>query len=839
MDLPIEKIKDKLFCALEGGARKFVVRAPTGSGKSTRLPMMLAEKIDGRILVLQPRRVAARLLAKYVAKSAGSSAGGFAGWHIRMEKNYSPETKIVFVTEGVLARMVLSDPDLKGVGAVVFDEFHERNLFSDISFALVLKSVLSRRKDLAVFVCSASFDADEILKFLGDGAVSLECESRLYPVDIEYAPLRGQTEKIWDRAALEFERLARENPSGDFLIFMPGSYEISRTISAILKMPSSRGMEVLPLHGSLSGAMQDRAVAKSERRKVVVATNIAETSLTIDGVKFVIDSGFARVARYDFSRGVNTLYVERISHASAVQRAGRAGRTSAGIAVRLWRKNEESDFSPYLLPEILRLDLSQILLWLKVAGLEISALPLLDAPSEEKTAAALEILKELGAVDEFFNATPLGVKISRLPTEVRYGRMLIEAAGRGVLKDAAMFAAVMDVGRVKMDTANERSEFELYEMLGECASELGEISEICRLARSRNFDETFCKTYGIHAANARRVFEVSRDFFNLLKGEEKSLTSGDLNAELAKSVLSAFSDRVCARLNEGTLACAISGGRRGEVRRSSKKYASKIFAALELAEQNVGGRVSIMASGIVPLKKEWIAELFPNDFSEEESVSFDENSKRVAALKLVKFRDMVLEKSSGAPSSPDVCAKIFCDMILEGKLVLKNWSEAEENFIDRVNFVSELCPESGIAKIDEEAKRMIFEQMCLAKNSYSEIRNADVLPFLKDWLSFEQAAMLDYLAPEFANLPLRRKPVKIRYELPLKRAVVSAKFSELYDFDGRKIKILDGKMPATFEILAPNGRPVQITQNLEEFWKTSWLGIKKELKARYPKHFKD
>ena len=609
MDLPIEKIKDKLFCAFEGGARKFVVRAPTGSGKSTRLPMMLAEKIDGRILVLQPRRVAARLLAKYVAKSAGSFAGGFAGWHIRMEKNYSPETKIVFVTEGVLARMVLSDPDLKGVGAVVFDEFHERNLFSDISFALVLKSVLSRRKDLAVFVCSASFDADEILKFLGGGAVSLECESRLYPVDIEYAPLRGQTEKIWDRAALEFERLARGNPSGDFLIFMPGSYEISRTISAILKMPSSRGMEVLPLHGSLSGAMQDRAVAKSERRKVVVATNIAETSLTIDGVKFVIDSGFARVARYDFSRGVNTLYVERISHASAVQRAGRAGRTSAGIAVRLWRKNEESDFSPYLLPEILRLDLSQILLWLKVAGLEISALPLLDVPSEEKISAALEILRELGAVDEFFNVTPLGVKISRLPTEVRYGRMLIEAARRGVLKDAAMFAAVMDVGRVKMDAANERSEFELYEMLGECASELGEIYEICRLARSRNFDETFCRTYGIHAANARRVFEVSRDFFNLLKGEEKSRASGDLNAELAKSVLSAFSDRVCARLNEGTLACAISGGRRGEVRRSSKKYASKIFAALELAEQNVGGRVSIMASGIVPLKKEWIAEL--------------------------------------------------------------------------------------------------------------------------------------------------------------------------------------------------------------------------------------
>ena len=841
MNLPIDEIKQPLFGALGSGARKFAVYAPTGSGKSTRLPIMLSEKIEGRILVLQPRRVAARLLAKYVASLMNSRAGGWAGWHIRMEKNFSPQTKVVFLTEGVLARMILADPNLSGVGAIIFDEFHERNLFSDISFALAMKAVASRRKDLAIFVCSAIFDISRISEFLGEGAVKLECASRLHKIDIEYSPVRGRDEKIWDRAAIEFERLARENPEGDFLIFMPGAYEISRTISAVLKMPSARGVEVLPLHGALSSEMQDRAVAKSQKRKVVVATNIAETSLTIDGVKFVIDSGLARVARYDFARGVNTLFVERICHASAVQRAGRAGRTSAGVAVRLWRQSEEADFEKNLPPEILRLDLSQILLWLKAAGLEIENLPLLDVPPPEKIAAALEILRELGALDEFNNATPLGVEISRLPTEVRYGRMIIEAARRGVLRRVALMAAAAQVGRVKTEISDERAEYELGEMVGKCPDELEELVRICELARGRKFDAEFCRRYGIHSVNARKVFESAREFASLVSAPEKSdsRAGDDAAAEAAKSVLSAFSDRVCARLNEGTLACDVSGGRRAEVRRQSKKYASKIFVALELDEQNAGGRAVIMASGIVPVKKEWLKEMFAADFSETEEVGLDADTKRVAAQKSVKFRDLVLERTAGAPASPDAAAKIFCDMIFAGKLALKNWSEAEDNFIERVNFTAEICPESGIAKIGEEAKRMIFEQMCLEKKTYSEIRNADVLPFLKSWLSAEQLAHLEYLAPEFANLPKRRKPVRIRYELGLKRAVVSAKFSELYDFDSRKIKIAGGKILPTFEILAPNGRPVQITQNLEEFWKTSWEGVKKQLKARYPKHFKD
>lgn len=842
-DFPIDAVKAPLFDALERGARRFAVAAPTGSGKSTRLPLMLAEKVEGRILVLQPRRVAARLLAKYVAQSAGSKPGDFAGWHIRLDRNFSARTKIVFLTEGVLARMLLADPSLSGVGAVVFDEFHERNIFSDVSLALALESARSRRPDLVLAVCSATIDTDSAMSLLGPGAVRLSCDSRLYPIDVEYSPPRGRDERVWDRAAAEFDRLARENPEGDFLVFMPGAYEISRTISAMRSTRSGRDFEILPLHGSLPAAAQDRAVAPCGRRRAVVATNIAETSLTIEGVRFVIDSGFARVARYDPARGVNTLFVERISHAAAVQRAGRAGRTAPGRAVRLWSRAEEADFDRFPTPEILRLDLSQTLLWMKCAGLDMASLPLSDSPSPASLARAGRTLRELGAVDESGAPTAMGRAMARFPAEPRYARMLLEAVKLGCLGRVSMMAAVAEAGRIRTEAAGEREAAALDDMLDRPASELEELAQICGVARSARFDEKFCRELGIHAANARRAFEIAADFRSVALscsgGAGAAGAGAEDPADAAKAVLSAFSDRVCVRLNEGTLACDIAGGRRGEVRRSSKRYASKIFVALDLSEQSANGRAAIMASMLCPLERETIAEMFPGDFSSEERAAFDEKTRRVMSVRRVKFRDLVLEESYGDCRSKDEAAGILCSMIMDGRLPLKNWGEAEDSFVERVNFAAKFCPGCGIEPIDDEARRMIFEQMCHGASTYSEVKNAEVMPALRGWLSREGLAALDWLAPQSVELPRRKRPVKIRYELATGRAVVSSKFSDFFDFDGRKLKIAGGRVLPTYEILAPNGRPVQVTQNLEEFWKTSWPAVMKELKARYPKHFKN
>lgn len=843
----MDSLREPLFSSLGRGVRNFAVSAPTGSGKSTRLPAMLAEKIGGKILVLQPRRVAARMLAKFVARAAGSKAGEFAGWHIRLDKNYSETTKIVFLTEGVLARMALSDPGLKGVGAIVFDEFHERNIFGDISLALALNSQKKHRPDLVLAVASASMDSGSVLGLLGDGAESLECGSRMFPVDIRYAPAPPSAGKIWDAAALEFSRLAREGSDGNFLIFMPGAYEISKTISALKKIPAASDFDIYPLHGSIPADLQDRAVQESARRKIVVATNIAETSLTIGGVKYVIDSGLAKVSRYDPSRGVNTLLTERISLASALQRAGRAGRTSAGVAVRLWKKSDEADFKRHLTPEILRLELSQTLLWLKCAGLDFCGLPLLDKPSAETAAGAERLLRELGALDSSGRPTKLGRVLGEFPSEPRFAKMLLESVNHNCLESVSLIAGVVEAGPVKAAGADARAEGELQNMLDSPPSELEENAAVCLLAKSLSFDEAACRRLGIHALNARRAFEFSREFFRTALQFSKSGVVEKAKSACEKnspegvrlSVLSAFSDRVCARLNEGTLACRIVGGKRGEVRKSSKKYASKIFAALDLSEQANMGRVSIMLSDLCPIEEGDLRAVFPNDFSEKREVSFEESAKRVMVKRSVAFRDLPIFESFSDSATDSERAEVFAGMIMNGALRLKNWGEAEDSFIERVNFAAELCPESGISKIDDAAKRAIFENMCLELSSYSEIKSADVLRYLKEWISGEELALLDYLAPYSVELPNRRRPVKIRYELSQKRAVVSSKFSDFYGYDGKNLKIADGKIAPTFEILAPNGRPVQITQNLGEFWKTSWLNVKKELKARYPKHFKN
>lgn len=837
MNFAIDSLREPIIDSLKKGVKKFVFSSPTGSGKSTRLPVIFAENIKGRILVLQPRRVAARMLAKFVAKNANSNAGDYAGWHIRLDKNFKDDTKIVFLTEGILARMLLSDPNLNGVGAIIFDEFHERNIYSDISLALSLKTLSTNRPDIVLAVCSASIDTDLILKSLGENAVKLTCQSRLYPIDIKYSPMRNRDERIWDKAASEFRQIAMNSDDGNILIFMSGSYEISRTISAILRLPESSKFDVLALHGSLSASMQDRVLETSAKRKVIVSTNIAETSLTIEGVKFVIDSGFAKVARYDKTRGVNTLLVERISYASALQRAGRAGRTSKGDCIRLWRQSEEGDFEKFQTPEILRLDLSQIILWLKSAGLELQSLPLIDMPDVESQNRALDILKNLGAIDKFGNITPLGFQMSRLPTEPRYAKMLLEGAKLNCLNLAALCVALSE-SRVKLDLSDERSIFERDEITVGASSEILEIISLCEFARANRYDENLCKRLGIHAVNARMAFENASELKRLIKvdvSDEKK----DNPKMLSRAILSAFSDRLCVRPNEGTLACSLIGSKRAQIRKSSKKYASKIFVALELEEQNLGGSASIMASLLCPIEIEDLKSEFCDDFCESNEVFFEPTLKRVMRKNCVKFRDLILEQSCKDDVSKDDSAKILTDLILSKKLQFKNWSDSEDNFISRVNFVAKNMPESGISKIDDDALRLIFEQLALEKNSYSELRNADPMHSLKSWLSKEQLGLLDYLAPRFVEFKTRKRPVEIRYELSLNRAVISSKFSDFFDFDSKKVRICEGKIAPVFELLAPNGRPVQLTQNLDEFWKTSWIAIEKELKSRYPKHFKN
>lgn len=842
MELPIDAIRPRLFELLKSGRKSFAIAAPTGSGKSTRLPAMLAESgfANGRVIVMQPRRIAARMLAKTLARMSGSDDA--AGWHVRFDKHYGPNTKIVFVTEGILARMILADPALKGVGAIVLDEFHERNIYADISLALAMRCRRELRPDLILAVCSATMDSAALANHIG--AEVLECAGRPFPIEILHAPPR-RDEAVWDCAAREFERLARNSDSGNFLIFMPGAYEISRTIGRLSGNPAARGFEIFALHGDLPPEHQDKILAPSRARKIIVSTNVAETSLTIDGVRFVIDSGLAKVARFDAARAVNTLLVERISLASATQRAGRAGRTAPGVASRLWRKSDEQYFERSTPPEIRRLDPSQILLWLKSAGLEFGNLDLFEAPPAESLARAEKSLRDLGVLDASAKITPTGRKMAAFPAQPRLARLIMEAARRDCLADACLLSAALDGGKIKLPLDDAFARARRDALTADASGEAEELISLCCVARENSFREDFCREYAIHSSNARRACAAAAELARIAKNSighasPNSAEAGEPRGErLAKCVLAAFSDRLCARLNAGTFACRVVGGKRGEIRKQSRPWASDLFVALELGEQETANGASILASMTVPVRIDQIRELFPGEFSDSTSTFFDESQKRVVCKRIVSFRDLpLLEESGGAPD-PAACAKIFCGEILAGRIRLKNFDDDAKYFIDRVNFAAECAPDSGIKPIDDRALAEIFEQMCYGLASHSDVKNADAHRALRDWLSPHQLGMLDFLAPEFAKIPNRRRPVRIRYELPSKRAVISSMFKDFYDFDPSGIRICNGAIQPTFEILAPNSRPIQTTQNLREFFQTSWVDIKKQLRARYPKHFKD
>ena len=444
--LPIWEIRTQIVQALRAGSR-VVLSAPTGSGKTTQVPQMLLQDglLDGgQLVILQPRRLAARLLAARVAEELGVRLGREVGYQIRFENLTLPETKIRFVTEGVLLRQMIDDPGLSGVSTLIFDEFHERHLYGDVTLARALDLQEQTRPDLRLAVMSATLDADLLADYLsqcrngsearpsaGATVPGLRAESRAKPftcavlasegrtfrVETRYAAQPSYTDKrpVWEQAAEAFSRYADSVDGGDVLVFMPGGFEIAQTIEAIRRTDEARGFILLPLHGELSPRDQDAAVARHSQRKVVVSTNVAETSLTIDGIRLVIDSGLARIPRYDAHRGINTLLIEKISRSSADQRAGRAGRTAPGTCVRLWSRDEHGHRPERELPEIKRLDLAEVALTLKAAGVEdLRAFRWLEPPDEHSLAHAEELLADLGALKVSQASSSAGSESQRL-----------------------------------------------------------------------------------------------------------------------------------------------------------------------------------------------------------------------------------------------------------------------------------------------------------------------------------------------------------------------------------------------------------------------------------------
>lgn len=859
--LPIWEIHSQIVESLRASNR-LILSAPTGSGKTTQVPQMLLQAGllgDGQVVILQPRRLAARLLATRVAQELGVKLGREVGYQIRFENVTSAATKIRFVTEGILLRQMIDDPQLKGVSVLLFDEFHERHLYGDITLARALDVQESTRPDLRLAVMSATLDTDLLAFYLKPRV--LTSSGRTFPVEIKYATDPSYTDKrpVWEQAADAFSHYVNSGGQGDVLVFMPGGFEISQTIEAIRHTAEAKGFILLPLHGELSPNDQDAAVARYPQRKVVVSTNVAETSLTIDGVRLVIDSGLARIPRFDANRGINTLLVEKISQSSADQRAGRAGRTAPGVCVRLWSRDEHAHRPAQELPEIKRLDLAEVVLTLKAAGIEdLRKFRWLEPPDEQSLTHAEELLTDLGALQGRTGVspvshqtktengdrqdacptviTPVGRKMLAFPIHPRYARMLLAAQEYGCVYQAALVAALTQGRDLLLRNVGRDTNQLREDLLGEKAtSDFWILMRAWTYASKNQFRMDACRKLGIHAVTARQVGPLFDHFLRIAKKEGLDVEPREVKDEaLQKCVLIGFSDRVAHRLDQGTLRCELVHNRRGVLARESVVQHAPLFVVAEVREvEGKDEEVRTILSLATAIEVNWLRELFPDDIQAELKVQFDTTQKRVAAAELSRFRGLALSARRVEPPPADAAARLLADEVVAGNLVLKEWDHTVEQWILRLNLLSKWCPDFELPPITDDDRRHLIEQICHGAIGHKDIKDREVKPVVHSWLSHAQRELLDKHAPERLSLPNGRTP-KVSYEAS-NPPHIAMRIQELYDVM-QTPKIALGRVPVLVHILTPGMKPVQVTQDLANFWREHYPRIKSELQRRYPKH---
>lgn len=854
-ELPIYELEDRLIKAVREQGR-LIVQAPTGSGKSTQVPQMLLNHGllgQGEVVVLQPRRLAARMLAKRVAEEVGTQLGDVVGYQIRLDSRVSKATRIRFVTEGILLRQMSFDPTLRGISAIVFDEFHERHLYGDISLARALQIQQSQRPDLKLVVMSATLDAVQLKNYMAPCEV-LTSQGRTFPVQVEYLAktVDFEHDPVWAVAARECERVAAKT-TGDILVFMPGAYEISRTVQDVQGSHGLRGFICFPLHGELPPEQQDRAVARYETRKIIVSTNVAETSLTIDGVTAVVDCGLARVARYDPHRGINTLLIEKISVASSDQRAGRAGRTAPGVCVRLWTEREHAQRPLQELPEVKRLDLAEVVLTLKAAGIDdIAAFPWLEKPEPKALERAEMLLEDLGALHHPagvsladaqgrtqgapLQITDVGRKMLRFPMHPRYARMFLAAQDHGCVRSVALMAALTQGRNFLLRNVDKRTQEARDDLFGEeHESDFFLLMRAWRYADKANYNPDACRRLGIHIQGVRAVGPLFEQFLQIAQAEKLDIAEKRIDGvAVRKCVLVGFSDHLARRLDQGTLRCELVHKRKGVLARESCIDQAQLLVAAEITEIESRGEVNTLLNLCTAVEEAWLKELFPEDFQDAGGVTYDVTARRVLARKERRFRDLVLESKQTADEPPEgEAAAILAREVMAGNIVLTEWNEAVEQWIVRVNCLAKWWPELEVNPITDADRATLIEQICYGSYGARELKDKPVMPVLRDWLLAEQLAVLDDYLPERLVMANGRK-ARLTYTKD-GPPVLSARIQELYGVSS-KFTLGHGRVAVKIEVLAPNQRPIQVTDDLSNFWVNQYPKIKTELSRRYPRH---
>ena len=812
--LPIDPLLPQVAAAMARG--NLVLVAEPGAGKTTRVPpALLALAGHGRIAVLEPRRIAARAAARRVADEMGTTVGGSVGYEVRFERQVGRDSRIVYLTEGLLARRLVSDPALREVSIVILDELHERHLQSDLALALLRRAQQGPRPDLRIAVMSATIDPAPVAAFLGDCPV-VTAPGRVHPVDIEHLaqPARDPLEREVARA---LGRLLQSGLDGHVLVFLPGAGEIRRAMEACVDLAARHDLLLLPLHGALPSAEQDRALAPSPRRKVVLATNVAETSLTIDGVAAVIDSGLARIARHDPWSGLGALRVEPVSRASATQRAGRAGRTRAGRCLRLYTRHDHDSRREHELPEIQRSDLAEAVLALRAAGVRrADPFEWFEPPPAPALAAADQLLVRLGAIDRATGAlTALGRQLEEMPVHPRQARVLLDAEARGAGADGALVAALLGEREVRLARRGRGGAAHTS------ASDVLDDLDALRAGDDRELDR-----------NAARAIRRAADQLGRFTSR-KNLSSDPAEVDRALSIalLAGFPDRVARRRRPGAPDLLLSGGAGGGaavLHPQSAVQTAELLLAIQAEESGRGRDRAVTVRTASAIDPAWLLELYTDDIADADEVRFDPQLERVVRIRRLTYDGLVLEETTEHRGiDPAAAGPVLAAAARAAGLAAFVDPDALARLRARADFVARTLPAAGIAPItDEELDEIIAAARC---TSFAELRAAHLL----DQVRPHQRRDLDRLAPDAVSLPGRRR-VPVHYEADRPPWIES----RLQDFFGLTTgpSVAGGAVPLVLHLLAPNQRAVQVTSDLARFWQVHYPDIRRELARRYPRH---
>ena len=822
LPLPVDAVLPAMLAHLRA-AGAVVLRSPTGAGKTTRVPPAILEAgltEHGRVLLLEPRRVAARAAARRMAHEHGSPLGETFGYHVRFERQFNARTRVLVVTPGMLLRQLHDDPFLESVACVVFDEFHERGLESDIALGMVKLLRQTVRSDLRVVVLSATIDPVPISQYLGDCPIVVS-DGRTFPVDVSYRPRRADVPA--PTAAADAVNELIDRTSGGVLVFLPGLREIRQTAS-LLESLERQGIAVLPLHGDLPAEQQDRALQAMNQRKVVLATNVAETSVTVEGITAVVDTGTARQLEFDTNTGMDRLRLVPISRASADQRTGRAGRTQPGVCVRLWDEAGHRSRPEQTEPEIRRIDVAGAVLQLHSFGeTDLAAFPWFEPPRPQAIPQAEQLLEQLGAMIAG-KLTPLGERLAKLPVHPRVGRLLLEGTRLGIPERAALAAALLSERDpfVREDGGWQRPNV---------ATTSDVLDRVEALEAFQNQGRTVFPLGELHRGSAKQLLEVQKQLLRIVSTpfaprpqSVRGANGVHSDDALLRSIFAAYPDRLARRRGPGDSRARMVGGRGVKLAPQSGVTESVLFVCVDV---EAGGVESLVRSGSA-VDRDWLP---PEVLRSTNEVFFDDDTEKLVARKQLRYGDLVIDDVPGHIADETRAAEVLAEA------AAARWEKAKPSddsaagrFLLRV-----ACFRGWFPDVDfpELPLLELLPELCRGLRSLDAVRNGPWLERIRQEVPYALLQRLDREVPDALTVPTG-SVIPLAYELG-RPPILAVRIQEIFGLTETP-RIAGGRVKVLLHLLAPNHRTQQVTDDLASFWADGYAVVKKELRMKYPRH---